>query len=114
MSRLAALQVHAPEECARRLGGISVAALVKLLRAGGYSYTSLQPGARPWGRGRQCWGMTDDQLAEVVRGQAQRHRGAAEGGRSNAAAPAAVAGLSALGWDGIDRLGLSRPRKKNG
>jgi hypothetical protein len=102
MTPAAVLEVLAPAECARRLG-ITVPTLVALLKAGGYSYTSLRPSSSPWGRGRQHWGLTPDQLAAIVAGQSRRHPTPAEQGRG-ATAGAAADALTLRGWDGIDRL----------
>lgn len=69
-----ALDVHRPEEAARRLGGMTVANLVALLKARGYAFTELSPGVLPWGkgaRGRKHWGLTDDQIAAIIAGQAR-------------------------------------------
>src|SRR5262245_45003665 len=107
-ARSTSLVVHPPDECARRLGGITVARLIALLKSGGYTYTSLAPGSKPWGRGRQAWGMTDDQIAAVIAGQSKRHP-------TPSAVPSVTkpeSGLKALGWDGIDRLGLSGPPRR--
>jgi hypothetical protein len=97
-------RVHTPEECAAMLGGITVKKLVKILKAGGYAYTSLMPGSTPWGRGRQVWGLTDDQLGAVLRGQAKRFPSPEEATSANR-----TSGLRALGWDGVSRLRRSRP-----
>jgi hypothetical protein len=71
--RTMGMTVHPPEECARRLGGISVAMLIALLKDGRYGFTMLKAGHKPWGRGRQFWGMTDEQISTVIRGQERFH-----------------------------------------
>jgi len=95
--------VHPPDVAAARLGGISVGTLVALLRAGGYPYTMLKPGGAPWGRGRQTWGLTDDQIAAVADGQARTHARPADPGAGIPAAPARVA-RALPGHDGRSRL----------
>jgi hypothetical protein len=97
------IAVHPPDEAAKLLGGISVGTLVALLKAKGYAYTELKPGARPWGRGRQLWGLTDDQIAAVVAGQARRFASP----EAPVARPPAV-GLAAHGHDGKSRLRRGR------
>ena len=64
--------VHSPEQAAQLLAGISVKTLVGLLRTGGYSYVELSPGAKPWGRGRRAWGLTDSQIAAIIAGQTRK------------------------------------------
>jgi hypothetical protein len=100
--------VHPPTEAASRLGGISVATLIALLKANGYAYTSLSPNAKPWGRGRQLWGLTDAQIAAIAEGQARRHPSPGSGDvvpeRTRA-----LPGLAALGHDGKSRI--RRPRR---
>jgi hypothetical protein len=64
-------EFFAPEQAAEHLH-ISVPTLIALMKAGGYSYTSLKPGAKPWGRGRQLWGLTAPQLQAVMDGQARQ------------------------------------------
>lgn len=105
------ITVHPPAEAARRLGGISVAQLVAILKARGYEYTELMPESKPWGRGRQVWGMTDDQIAAVALGQRRRHPAPKdEQGQEKPVSP----GLKAMGWDGINRISkdTSRLRRK--
>jgi hypothetical protein len=110
MSRTAAITVHPPQEAARRLGGISVSTLVKLLRDGGYSFVSLSPGAKPWGRGRKLWGMTDEQINALIAGQNRRHPPPSGAGQGKAA-KGGDTDLRVYGWDGVDRL--NSPRKRN-
>jgi hypothetical protein len=103
--------VHPPEECARRLANISVRMLVELLKTHGYEFTNLKPGSTPWGRGRQFWGMTDDQLAALIRGQTRRHpKPAVEQAKTELAR--IRPGLIAMGWDGKDRIRPVRRRAK--
>jgi hypothetical protein len=111
MTRTVAPIVHTPQEAARRLGGISVATLVKLLRDGGYSYVSLSPGARPWGRGRKCWDMTDEQINALISGQSRRLPAPSEARQGKAAVDRTTDSLRLHGWDGVDRL--ASPRKRN-
>jgi hypothetical protein len=99
--------VHEPAEAARRLGGISVATLIEILKVRGYEWTELTPGVKPWGkggRGRKRWGLTDDQIAAVVAGQSRRHARPAPGD-----APPPKPKGTIPGWDGKRRLG---PRGK--
>lgn len=107
MSTTKAVTVHPPDEAARRLGGISVRTLVALLKAKGYPYTELKPGATPWGRGRQLWGLTDDQIAAVVAGQARRFPGPVAAGQGTEAPPKA-APVPLPGHDGKSRLKRGR------
>lgn len=93
-----AITVHPPDVAARRLGGISTAKLIEILKAGGYSYTSLGTGAAPWGRGRKCWGLTDDQIAAVAAGQQRTHA------RPEAAGAPARPAVALPGHDGKSRL----------
>jgi hypothetical protein len=65
--------VYPPKEVARMLAGISVSQLVAILKAKNYPYTELTPDSKPWGRGRQCWGMTDEQIAILISGQERIH-----------------------------------------
>lgn len=99
--------VHSPEESARRLGGITVAQLIAILKAKGYPYTELSPGSKPWGRGRQVWGMTDDQIAELVEGQMRSHPRPVDPDAKERPTPS---GLAAMGWDGVTRLKTIKPR----
>ena len=99
------LTVHPPSEAAAILGGISVATLIALLKAKGYPYTELKPGATPWGKGRQTWGLTDDQLATIVAGQARRHPLPTASGDGASTAPR-IPGLP--GHDGKSRLRRGR------
>lgn len=104
------ITVHKPEEAAQRLGGISIAQLVAILKAKGYDYTELKPGSTPWGRGRQSWGMTDEQIAAFVAGQTRRHpRPDEEQGGTKPDGPAP--GLGPLGHDGKSRIRYPRSRK---
>jgi len=64
--------VFTPEQAAEQLAGISVSTLIKLITAGGYSYTELSPGAKLWGRGRKLWGLTDQQIQAIVDGQCRK------------------------------------------
>jgi hypothetical protein len=105
--------VHPPEEAARRLGGISASTLVKLLREGGYAFVSLSPGAKPWGRGRKLWGMTDEQINAVIAGQSRRLPAPTGAGQGKATADRAN-DLRLLGWDGRDRLATTRSRRAGG
>lgn len=107
MSGTKQIAVYPPEEVARRLGGISVALLVSILKAHGYEYTQLTPGAKPWGRGRQVWGMTDEQIADLIAGQTRQHPKPENPADRSAARPIASPGLRAMGWDGVERA--SRP-----
>lgn len=90
--------VHPPEVAAERLGGISVRTLVKLLREGGYSYTELSPGAKPWGRGRRTWGLTDRQIETIIVGQA----------RCIPQPEPSVQKSHMPGWNGIRRLKMRK------
>lgn len=63
--------VLAPGEAASQLG-ISVPALVALVRRHRYDYTELVHGGRPGDRGRNRWGLTPDQVRAIVRGQARQ------------------------------------------
>jgi len=93
--------VHPPDVAAARLGGISVGTLVALLKARGYAWTELKPGGTPWGRGRQTWGLTDEQIAAVADGQARRHPRPPPPAGATPPRPAAVA---LPGHDGRSRL----------
>lgn len=99
--------VYSPEEVSKRLGGISVTQIVAILKAHGYDYTQLTPGSKPWGRGRQVWGMTDDQIAAVVRGQTKRHPPPTEAGQGGE--PGGVKPAAHPPWDRRSRL---RPRRR--
>jgi hypothetical protein len=96
-----AVTVYSPEESAKRLGGITVPQLIAILKAKGYQFTELMPGSKPWGRGRKVWGMTDDQITELVEGQSRVHPRPVSTDEEGHAVPA---GLSAMGWDGVTRL----------
>lgn len=65
-------QIFEPEAVARFLK-VSRETLVRLLKAYGYAYTELSPEAKPWGSGRQTWGMTRAQIILLIQGQARRH-----------------------------------------
>jgi hypothetical protein len=83
-----AVEFYSPERAAEHLG-ISVPTLIALMKAGGYSYTSLKPGAKPWGRGRQLWGLSAPQLQAVIDGQARHVRASDPGTRRRRTAPGA-------------------------
>lgn len=101
--------VHTPEEVSRRLGGISVATLISLLKAKGYPWTELKPGGTPWGRGRQTWGLTDDQIAVVIAGQSRTFAATdAPDSPGTAELPKGDARLTSLGHDGKSRLRRGR------
>jgi hypothetical protein len=76
-TRLEKPTVHSPQEIADRVGGISVKSLAELIRNARLETTTLgysEP-SRRGGRGRRIWGMTDDQLEQLLsyrkgRGQA--------------------------------------------
>jgi hypothetical protein len=108
------ITVHPPEEVARRLGGISVTQLVAILKAHGYEYTQLMPGSKPWGRGRQIWGMTDDQIATLVLGQRRRHPTPHEAEDALTGRPPDSSNLKAMGWDGVDRVRKIKSRPPKG
>lgn len=107
MSTTKVVTVHGPDEVAKRLGGISVPSLVALLKAGGYTYTALQPGAKPWGPGRKLWGLTDEQIAAVATGQARSFK-LPEPAGDGAATPRPPATGPLPGHDGKSRLRRSR------
>jgi hypothetical protein len=103
------ITVHSPVEAAKILGNIGIPALIRLLREGAYSYVALTPGARPWeAKGRRAWGLTTEQINEIIRGQTRRHpRPVAD----EAEQATAKAGLAVHGWDGVDRLGTGKRKR---
>lgn len=62
--------ILSPSDAARAMG-ITTSALVKLLRAGGYAWTELTPGRKPGDLGRAGWGLTGEQFAALLQGQAR-------------------------------------------
>jgi hypothetical protein len=103
--------VHSPEEAARRLGGIAVPTLIAIIKDGGYSFTNLSPGSKPWGRGKRRWGLTDSQIDAVIAGQSRQIPAPTGARRSKATADQAADVLRLHGWDGVDRLAPTRGRK---
>jgi hypothetical protein len=59
-----------PSEAAARLG-LPLKNLVAIIRRHRYSYTEIAPGGRPGDRGRNRWGLTEAQLAAILRGQSR-------------------------------------------
>jgi hypothetical protein len=108
------ITVYPPEEVARRLGGISVTQLVAILKTHGYEYTQLMPGSKPWGRGRQIWGMTDDQIATLILGQRRRHPTPQEVDDTLEGRSPDSSSLKAMGWDGVDRVRKIKSRLPKG
>jgi hypothetical protein len=95
-----------PSEKAAEHLGMSVKTLIALIKAGGYSYTDMRPGAHnkpPWNRGRHLWGMTAAQLEAVKRGQARRVPSPAEAIRAHGT-PAGSPVVGLPGHDGKSRL----------
>jgi hypothetical protein len=103
-----AVEFYTPERAAGHLG-ISVPTLIALLKSGGYSYTELKPDAKPWGRGRQTWGLTAVQLQAVMDGQARRFA-AADGGVGQGKTPPRKAVPTLPGHDGRSRLRRGKAR----
>ena len=66
--------ILAPKVAAARLG-LTTAGLTALIRAYRYPFTELRPGGKPGDRSHHRWGLTEAQLAAIVRGQ---ERGFAE------------------------------------
>lgn len=96
--------VYEPEVAARRLGNISVSLLLAILKANPqrYKYTSFHtdPDAKPWGRGRKAWGLSESQLAAIIDGQARTMPEARD--KDQAAKPKPCTTLP--GHDGRSRL----------
>jgi hypothetical protein len=70
-------QLYAPEEIAKRLGGISVKSLSELIRKAGLETTTLghtKP-SRKGGRRRRLWGMTSAQLETLLEFRRRRAQG---------------------------------------
>lgn len=66
------LRVLPPDEVAELLG-VTRVKLIRLLKATGGDFTELTPGAEPWGRGRQDWGMTQAQVKALLTKLARKH-----------------------------------------
>lgn len=65
----APVDLYSPEEIAERLGGMAVKSLSELIRKTGAETTTVgyADDPRKGGKKRRVWGMTDAQLAELVR-----------------------------------------------
>ncbi len=59
-----------PGEAAARLG-LTRADLVAIIRRRQYGFTEIKPGGKPGDRGPNRWGLTEAQIAAIVRGQAK-------------------------------------------
>ncbi len=66
------LRVLTPEEVCELLR-VTRKKLIRLLKATGGAFTELTPGAEPWGRGRQEWGMTHEQVKALLAKLARKH-----------------------------------------
>jgi hypothetical protein len=62
--------IYRPGEAAAMLG-MTVAALVTLIRRYRYTYREVRPDGRPGDRGRNRWGLSADDIGAIVRGQAR-------------------------------------------
>ena len=93
-----------PSEAAFRLG-LTVPGLVALIRRYRYKFTELAPGGRPGDRGRNRWGLTEEQLRGILRGQER-------GFRDPEPEPAPeTPRVSALSPDGKSRLRKGRAER---
>ncbi len=88
-------RVLSPRAVSDRLG-ITTGALVALIRAGRYAWTELRPGGKPGARGPNQWGLTDAQLADILRGQERRIAEPTAGVAELPAAPPSPDGKSRL------------------
>lgn len=61
-------KILAPGVAAEQLG-LTVPNLVALIRRHRYPFTELALGGRPGDRGRNRWGLTEEQIETIVRGQ---------------------------------------------
>ena len=57
--------VMSPSQAAARMG-ITVPALVAMMRQRGSAFTRLAPGGQPGDRGRNRWGLTESQLRKII------------------------------------------------
>lgn len=62
-----------PAEGAARLG-IPVPELVAMIRRHRYKFTALKSDGKPGDRGRNRWGLTEEQFSAILRGQARQFR----------------------------------------
>jgi hypothetical protein len=99
----AAPAVMPPAVAAARLG-LPVPGLVTLIKTYRYGFTELSPGGRPGDRGRNRWGLTEDQLVAIVRGQDRTFARGAE----PASGKPADSGPSPASPDGKSRLRRGR------
>lgn len=60
--------VYSPSEAATMLG-LTVPGLVALIRKHRYPFWEKQPGGRPGDRGRDRWGLTEEHIRVILRGQ---------------------------------------------
>src|SRR5690348_3699806 len=93
--------VLSPGEAAARLN-MTVPNLVALIRKYRYRFTEIAVGGRPGDRGRNRWGLTEEQLEAITRGQERVFR------ESDPAQPTPLL-RSAVSPDGISRLRRGRP-----
>jgi len=96
-------EFYSPDEAAERLH-ISRASLVALLKSGGHAFTSLTPGARPWGKGHR-WGLTGEQLADLLERRARAFPSPQSIPVAEAARPAPPKAIP--GHDGRSRLKIA-------
>jgi hypothetical protein len=92
-----------PGDAAARLG-TDVPGLVAIIRRGRHRWTELKPGGKPGDRGRNRWGLTEEQLRVILR--------ALERGFPEPAPPTGSPVPSALSPDGRSRLRRGAPRVK--
>jgi hypothetical protein len=98
-----------PDDAASHLR-ISVPTLISVLKVGGYSFTSLSAGEKPWGRGRRSWGLTAAQLQAVMDGQT-RQLPRPDAGKQAGQFGSETKGLPRVlpGWDGKSRVRKIKP-----
>lgn len=90
-------RIHEPGEVARTLG-MRREDLNALMIERGYPFFSRKSGGRPGDRRKGSWGLTDDQVAVIVRGETRVVPKAEPEGRDRgAASPASPDGKSRLG-----------------
>lgn len=61
-------------EAAARLG-LTGAQLLAIIRQYRYPFTEIKPGGKPGDKGRNRWGLTEDQIRTILRGQERAFRG---------------------------------------
>jgi hypothetical protein len=96
--------VLSPGEAAARLN-MTVPNLVALIRRYRYRFTEIAIGGRPGDRGRNRWGLTEEQLEAIARGQERVFR------ESDPAQPVPLR-RSPVSPDGISRLRRGRPPRE--